>query len=496
MSFSWGGSLARVVGIDPRGLAALRIGLGTTLLADLLLRTDHFGALYTDAGAFPRRLLDPWLRETIFPFHLWSGSFGWPGLLWLLAVAAAVAMIAGWHTRLASATSWVLLVSLQVRNPLVLNFGDAILRMALFWAMFLPLGARWSLDASRNPSRTMTAERPVASVASAAYLLQICFVYFFTALLKSGSDWRETGLALYYALNLDYFATPLGVWIRHSIPLTILMTRSTLVLESIGPLALLAPIWWLRSAAVACFLALHLGIAASFDLGIFPWVDVVVLLPFLPPRIWDEFERRLLRVAPPAVSASVETRAKTVEPRRRLRRVGGAVLGGILLYLFANNVQAVSPAFPAPDLLTSAGRWLGINQSWQMFTPNGPRVDGWFVLSGRLANGQVVDLMAPDAPPSFEKPESVAARHSSSRWARFLFQLKEPETNGSIRSNWARWQCSDWNRQSAADRRLDHVEMWFVLERTPRPGVRAVPQRQHLLDFDCPAQQTPRAVAQ
>jgi hypothetical protein len=49
---------------------------------------------------------------------------------------------ARWSTLLAS----VLLVSLDNRNPLILNAVDSYFRMLLFWSLFLPLGARFSVN--------------------------------------------------------------------------------------------------------------------------------------------------------------------------------------------------------------------------------------------------------------------------------------------------------------------------------------------------------------
>jgi hypothetical protein len=34
-----------------------------------------------------------------------------------------------------------------MRNPYILSGGDVLLRVVVFWAMFLPLGDRYSLDA-------------------------------------------------------------------------------------------------------------------------------------------------------------------------------------------------------------------------------------------------------------------------------------------------------------------------------------------------------------
>jgi hypothetical protein len=144
-------ALVSMFGIDPRGLAVLRIGLGGVLLADLYMRTGRFEALYTDGGVFPRVFLEGPMGITAFPLHQLSGALGWQAFLFGVSLVFALFLLFGRFTRIASVASWMLVVSMQSRQPAVLNFGDDIFRMALFWSMFLPLGARWSLDARRRP---------------------------------------------------------------------------------------------------------------------------------------------------------------------------------------------------------------------------------------------------------------------------------------------------------------------------------------------------------
>ena len=90
---------------------------------------------------------------------------------------------------------------------MILSAGDTLLRLLLFWAMFLPLGARYSVDAAldKNPS----VPRSLCNLACAAILLQMTFMYFFSFILKDGSTWND-GTALYYALSVDQLTRPLG----------------------------------------------------------------------------------------------------------------------------------------------------------------------------------------------------------------------------------------------------------------------------------------------
>jgi len=48
--------LGAIFGVDPRALAAMRMGLAGLTLVDLALRSGDLSAFYTDAGVLPRDL--------------------------------------------------------------------------------------------------------------------------------------------------------------------------------------------------------------------------------------------------------------------------------------------------------------------------------------------------------------------------------------------------------------------------------------------------------
>src|SRR5207302_9988395 len=102
------------------------------------------------------------------------------------------------------------LLSLHNRNPMILQGGDVLLRMLLFWGMFLPLGVRYSLDALLKPSTLAPQATRVFSVATVAMLLQVAFMYWFSVFLITDPVWFGDYTAIYYALSLDHLVTPLG----------------------------------------------------------------------------------------------------------------------------------------------------------------------------------------------------------------------------------------------------------------------------------------------
>ena len=285
--------LRQVFGIDLRGLALLRVALGAILLADLFIRGGDLVAHYSDAGAMPVDLIAGRASDWRMSLHLLSGSAVYQAGLFLVAAVFALALIVGYQTRLATVVSWFLLLSLHNRNPLVLQGGDNLLLLLLFWSMFLPLGARASIDAALD--RDPPSRNRYASVASAAILIQAMSVYFFSALLKSGPDWLPDGTAVYFAFHIDQFATPVAEWLRQYPGLMRTLTIYVWWLELLGPLLIFSP--WLRvplrTLLVVLLVSMEIGILACLRIGLFPIISIASILLFLPGEVWDRIGNRI-----------------------------------------------------------------------------------------------------------------------------------------------------------------------------------------------------------
>jgi predicted DCC family thiol-disulfide oxidoreductase YuxK len=293
------GKLEELFGADLRSLAALRIGLGVLLLVDLVQRSGDLTAHYTDFGLLPRAdLLQVSPSRWLVSIHLISGVWQIQAVLFALAGVSALALLVGYRTRLATIVSWLLFTSLNTRNPMIVLGADVLLRVVLFWAMFLPLGARWSVD--RAWVRTAPPRGPrVLSAASVAYLAQIVLVYWITALRKSDPEWRSAGTALYYALSLDNVTTPLGHALLQLPTLLTWLTHGVLWFEVLGPLLLFCPVFTgpIRIAVVLAFALMHAGIALTLRIGYFPWVSALAMVVFLPTVFWDRWLERPPRPA-------------------------------------------------------------------------------------------------------------------------------------------------------------------------------------------------------
>jgi predicted DCC family thiol-disulfide oxidoreductase YuxK len=289
--------LRRTFEIDLRGLALLRVLLALILLADLAIRGGDLVAHYADAGAVPRSLVAADASDWRLSLHMLSGAAAWQVTLFALAGLAALALLVGYRTRTATFVSWLLLLSLHNRNPLVLHGGDNLLLLLLLWALFLPLGARASVDAALD--RSPPGPQRLCSIATAAILIQAMSVYFFSALLKSAPDWTSDYTAVYYAFHIDQIATPVAAWLRQFPTLMQGLTVYVWWLELLGPLLMFSPFLRvpLRAVLVVLFVTMELGFMACLQIGLFPVISIASILLFVPGECWD---RLAARVATPA----------------------------------------------------------------------------------------------------------------------------------------------------------------------------------------------------
>ena len=244
---------------DLRSLALFRILFGLVILGDLIFRGQFIEDFYTDQGVLPRSAVrwtfhGPWNIS----LHLLWGSWGAQSVLFLLTGLCVLSMTVGLHTRVSTILSWLLIDSMQVRHLGVLQGGDDIVRVMLFWSIFAPLGERFSCDqALRDPHKYSTHSH--RSLGAAFLVLQLCIVYWFTAALKLHPIWYFEGSAVYYALSLEEFVQPLGTMLLPFYPLLRQLSFAVLSMEFLLPTFALSPLFTnsFRAIAVVGFVLLH-----------------------------------------------------------------------------------------------------------------------------------------------------------------------------------------------------------------------------------------------
>ena len=493
-------ALARRFGVDARALAALRVALGLLLLADLVLRSRDLVAFYTDAGVLPRAVLrEQFGAIASLSLHALSGSAWFQGALFLVAGAAAAALALGYRTRLATAASFVLLVSLHARNPVLLNAGDSLLRRLLFWGAFLPLGRRWSVDALRagrdaggertEHSKVRTRGDLVVGVASAALLIQVVLVYTANALFKLRGDLWVSGEAILYVFGLDQLTTHLGDVLANYPTVLRAFDRVWLglLIASVGLILLTG---WARAAFAALFAGMHLGMALTMQITVFPLISVAALLAFLPAAFWDAATVRFREsgVGKRLRAAELPARLDRLLPASRLattpagiaqwaRRVRPPVVAGLLALVLVWNAATLGYV-ATPDAVSESvdpGEY-----RWDMFAPEPRTTDGWYVVPGELASGERVDVFHRRAV-RWDEPPNVAGSYRNVRWFKYMMDLRAP-ANAPVRPAFADYLCRRWN--ATRDVGVERLGLYYVEQPVRLDGPEST-NRVELLRYSC-----------
>lgn len=473
---SWTRWLGDVFSIDPRSLALFRVLMGTLLLADLFIRSGDLTAMYTDGGMFSRaeicyRVTSPWN----WSFHFGSGAFGYQSMLFALAALFAFALLIGFETRLATIASWLMLVSLHHRVPPILSGADILFRMLLFWAMFLPLERIWSIDAWRKQRRGQAAPEtstwPILSVASAAILLQMAQMYFFSAIFKSNSGWIR-GEIIAGGLAHNFFAKPLGAHLLQFPQLLTASTWAVFILEWVGPLMLFSPkrTLWLRSGTIAALAAMHLGIALLLEVDLFSWVSIMGLSLFLPAEFWNSPWMRWTHSLATKAPGTETVRWDVLKPGRWSYLKDGVCLF-LLLYVIVTNIKTLpgqTEWVKASFLRTSCG----LAQKWNMFDEV-PSKNGWYVAWAKLTDGSEVNLLQRDGTLSWTKPNYPAALYPSHRWRKVFREMAYEDILGYhvFRLPIAQYLCRNWNAHHGLSQQVAEFDLVFCTEqKVDAPG--------------------------
>jgi hypothetical protein len=462
--------LRQLFALDLRSLALFRIALGGVSLLDLWRRWPDAAAFISDAGFLPRtEMIDHLSRPWSISFHLIWGEPWQMQLLLLLHAAAVVGMLVGWKTRACTAVVWVFTASLINRNALMVNGGDTLLSLLYFWGIFLPLGARWSLDAVQARKRSAQTSLPHSQwcdTGSVGFILQIAVVYWTTILLKTDPVWWN-GTALHYVFHNDLIMRPLAYELRAYPSLLVALTWGTVVIEALGPLLLFIPwkkhIW--RLLAIIAFGSLHLGIELLMRVELFSFASLTAWIAILPGAFWDWPGWKRFWKRPEAISQNPRPAAPLGPISRWITIVSMAT---ILIWISRKGLPESYERKIYHDLIGPM-RMVQLRQSWKMFAPR-PRVsDGWYILRGRLANGSEIDLLRQGATLSWEKPECPACTYPSRRWVEYIHRVGTASYR-PLRPSFGNYFVRTWNAQHDVGYQVVEAELYYMREEISLDG--------------------------
>jgi hypothetical protein len=443
--------------VDLRALALMRIAIGCVVLSDLIIRGCDLSVHYTKDGILPVSLLLEFDSKPLrWSFHYLNDTFAYQAFLFYLQGIVTLFLIAGYRTRLFTVLSWILMVSLQNRNPFIQQSGDDLLRLILLWGIFLPWGKFYSVDSKRNPIE----QKNYFSIASLGYLILIISVYLFSAIQKASPEWRTEGTALYYALSLDQLKVGLGDWLyQHPNFMKLLTFLVFYYFELLVPILLLIPFTnkKLRTLCVVSIILLHLGIASTIYVGLFFAIGIASALGLLPSSVMDKIDK-LFRFSR---SLSGEFFKEKISGGAKI--MTNSFLGFLIGFcLFYNLGYIPSFRYALDDRAQCVTNVLKLDQYWGMFSPNVYKTDGWYIYRGIKPNDSIWDIGNNKPGLDYTKPKDIDKMYPSDRWRKFAENYQKNEYN-FLRPFYCKYLIKEWNKKHP-ENKIGGLNVIFLLE--------------------------------
>ncbi len=426
--------------LDVRALSLMRIAVALVVITDLIIRCGDLSAHYTDDGMWSVNLIQNFgYSEGYWCLHALSGNYWWVLFLFVLHFVFAFFLLIGYKTKLSTFFVWILLISLHNRNLFILQSGDDLLRLLLFWGLFLPWSDCYSVDCNRKITNKHS-----SIIANFGYLLLIASVYFFTVCLKTSAEWHSDGSAIYYALSLDQMRLPItGNWLYHQRVLMKVLTWFVYYVELIIPFLILFPAkkGYLRFAAFVLILILHIGIGLTLYVGLFYIINIVVAIALLPKFTLDKLQQKFSLL-------KIKTSINKVNSKyHRIKHVAiNFSLTVVIIFCLILNLSSIKWFnYELRNEFYYPLNVLRLNQYWGMFSPSVLKKDGWFVYYGIDSIGRQWDLYKNQDYVDFTKPANVVGMYKTDRW-RKLAENMQGDNYTFLRPLYGKYILHQWNK--------------------------------------------------
>lgn len=214
------------------------------------------------------------LENITYPFNLPM----LPQLYLILVIIFATLYMVAVGGRFMGFLLYVSIIILKIRNGFILDGSDNVIQVTL---PFLIIGDNLKyFRLFDNYKETTLLPNAISNLGVYALMIQVSFVYFFTALAKLQGELWLNGTAVYYTMRVrDFMATDWNIPLTENHYFVVAGTYFTLLWEMAFPFLI-----WFRQTKFYIILGgvmLHLGIWIFMRIDNFSWVMMTSYLVFI-----------------------------------------------------------------------------------------------------------------------------------------------------------------------------------------------------------------------
>ncbi|WP_432357036.1 HTTM domain-containing protein [Sporosarcina sp. UB5] len=253
-----------------------RIGLGSIISLYYLLHIFQRYYYWGPNGIYP---FDDFKDATYgysFSLYQLSDSLVYFDFLFFTGAIIALLYTVGFKTRYIGILNYIFIWSLYERNPFVLDGGNNILIICLFFLLFANVGAHFAISKNKKSSNRFLAT--LHNLAITSCIIQVAILYFFSGMFKAQGEMWYNGVSLYYILQVSEYTLPSIAELIYSNPILLTLgSLSAIIIQIAFPfLIIFKSTRWIIVSIMVMF---HLGIIIV--MGLFAFGFTMIILDLL-----------------------------------------------------------------------------------------------------------------------------------------------------------------------------------------------------------------------
>lgn len=220
-----------------------------------------------------------------YPFNI---NFAPQLFLYTIIIVATLYMF-GVFGRITGLFLFVFIMILKLRNGFILDGSDNVMQVTLPFLILADNLDYFRFSDKKEIKTTFFSQlfNTISKIAVIGFLIQISFVYFFTALAKLQGDLWLNGTATFYTMRVeDFNATDWNIPLTRNFYFVVLSTYFTIFWELAFPFL----IWFKKTKFWIIFfgILLHIGIFIFMRIDNFSWIMIASYFVFITN---DEYKK-------------------------------------------------------------------------------------------------------------------------------------------------------------------------------------------------------------
>lgn len=267
------------------GSSLTRISFGLLITYFYLIHYSQRHFIWGPNGLQPHERLQEELAATNnISLYQFSDSPLFFEIIFHLGLLVAIIFTLGYKGRMLSILNFIFTWSIQHANVIILDGGDNVMRIILFYLIFANTTAYFSIDVYRNKDQNIRNDinKPVTNslhnLAILASIIQVCFMYLTSGLHKVMGEMWQNGTSLYYILQVNEYTHPVFKDLILSSDILLLIgAYSAIFIQISYPFLLLNR--YTKYIAIISVILLHTGIAIV--MGLFTFSATMIAIQFM-----------------------------------------------------------------------------------------------------------------------------------------------------------------------------------------------------------------------